>query len=148
MCYSVAKASPLTLWNLWTYAWCLWWCKQMNSWTRRRRRSVSRGGTGPRSTAASCRLWSECSRGRTTLTPSCERIWPVESTSPRLECRYVLDPCASRFLHKTNVFYYASLHIKHSIHQRTEIRVILVYPWVNIVYGKWKFSWWRQTIIS
>ena len=61
---------------------------QMNRWTRRRRRRGSSAGTGPPSTAASCRLWSECLRGHTTPTPSSGRTWPAGSTSPRPESRY------------------------------------------------------------
>lgn len=61
---------------------------QMNRWTQRRRRRGSSAGTGPPSTAASSKLWSECSRGRTTPTPSSGRTWPAGSTSLRPESRY------------------------------------------------------------
>ena len=48
----------------------------------------SSGGTGPRSTAASCRRWSACSSARTTPTPLCARSWRGASTSARRVCRW------------------------------------------------------------
>ncbi|KAL7872026.1 hypothetical protein SRHO_G00070090 [Serrasalmus rhombeus] len=59
--------------------------EQLNSEEKKKRKQ---SGTGPRSTAASCRRWSECSRGRTTPMLSFERTWPAGSTSQRPECRF------------------------------------------------------------
>lgn len=60
---------------------------QMISWTQRKRKRESSGGTGPPSTAASCRLWSASLSGPTTPMLLCEKTSHAGWTSLKPECR-------------------------------------------------------------